>query len=262
MASIPEGSLLRNHQLIANPVTRLYIAEDIIAMRRFNGRRLRDIEVVLLLHFVLHCGIMLEDGWEISREELARRYGKAPSTLSSAIKTLLSGELIVRVRVQRGQARYSLGPAFEEPVRPLENERSNGVKTSRKREVLTPHPNKKDFLDISTAHDARAGEAGTKKQLDTLRQMLEERALGWDDIVEKWDFIAGVVGGPPTQLNDLPRQDVSAVFHFVKAQGRRGDHGGGRDEGERRPRKRAADSIAAQESMKEATRLWEEGWTP
>ena len=129
MASIPKGSQTRNTQLIANPITRLAIAEEIIAMRRVNGRRLKDIESLLLLHFALHCGAKLLDGWEISLEQLAGQYGKATPTLSTAIKTLLSEGLIFRRRVGRNPARYTLGRDFEEPIRLNENIKSKLSKT-------------------------------------------------------------------------------------------------------------------------------------
>ena len=124
----------RSYQENTSPFKRLDVAETIIAEHRVNGRRLLDIEALLLCYFVNHCGPKLPDGWEISEDELAGLYGKSVVTISRALKTLRTEELINRKQAGRNPARYTLGRFFEYN-RLITGDNSNGAGNDHQRQV-------------------------------------------------------------------------------------------------------------------------------
>ena len=57
---------------------RLAVVETIISELRVNGgRRLTDLEGLLLYYFAGHCGDGLPDAWQVTEDRLAGIYGKS-----------------------------------------------------------------------------------------------------------------------------------------------------------------------------------------
>ena len=218
--------MAESYQKYKDPFKRLEVAEAIIAEHRLsvNGRRLLDIEALLLSFLVNHCGPTLPDGWKISQEELAGRYGKSVVTISRALSTLRTEELIDRKLAGRNPARYTLGRAFFEYVRVITSDKSNGESSYHPRQVemtasdksSVPDPYLTDTEQDITPLQARA--RVSESQTIMLGEMLKDRALEYADVVANSDRIPGLSAELPVDLADLPSGDCTPLMRWLKEQ--------------------------------------------
>ena len=219
-------TLTRSYQEYTSQFKRMDVAETIIAEHRVNGRRLLDIEALLLCYFANHCGPNLPDGWAISEDALAGRYGKSVVTISRAINTLRTEELINRKQAGRNPARYTLGRAFFGYVRLIIGDNSNGAGNDRQRQLEMTASDKSNVPDpylTDIEHDdshtpLQARTRVSESQKIMLEEMLEDRGMTYMDVVANSDRIPGLRAELPAELADLPRENCTPLMRWLKEQ--------------------------------------------